>query len=331
MGTVELARRTSTHGTAVLSTVRDADEVVEACTGALRPHELRLAGGGRLAARLTRVPLCDLSVNRLRYGADVTVSPRAPEEDDFLLTLPVAGAATFRYGGVRAPATPERGVVVGPYREFEFAIDSAFDQVIVRLDRRRVESVASALTGTTGAVHFELALDCSVYRLCGLLEAAIDLASSGLPAARPQLLWQLEQVVIESLLFAQPSNRSAALTAGSSPAPSARVRRAMAYLVDHLAQPVSVPAVAAECGTSVRTLQDAFRRELDTTPVQWLKAQRLERARALLSSGAPGTTVTDVAYACGFLHLGEFGVAFKARYGVRPSTLLDGQRPSARS
>ncbi|HEX4247179.1 MAG TPA: AraC family transcriptional regulator, partial [Pseudonocardia sp.] len=156
-------------------------------------------------------------------------------------------------------------------------------------------------------------------------------ASSGLPAARPQLLWQLEQVVIESLLFAQPSNRSAALTAGSSPAPSARVRRAMAYLVDHLAQPVSVPAVAAECGTSVRTLQDAFRRELDTTPVQWLKAQRLERARALLSSGAPGTTVTDVAYACGFLHLGEFGVAFKARYGVRPSTLLDGQRPSARS
>lgn len=322
MGTSELARRATACGESVLSASRDVDEVVEACTGALRPHQLRLSRGGRLDTRLAHVPLADVSVNRLHYGADVTVSSRLPELDDFLLTLPLAGSAEFRYGGTAAAATPGNGVIVGPYREFEFAIGAAFDQVVVRLDRRRVETVAATLTGTTGAVHFELGLVAGVERLVGALETAVDVAASDLAALRPQLLWQLEQVVIESLLLSQPSNRSSAFGPAGGQAPSARVRRATDYLNDHLAEPVSMTAVAAACGVSVRTLQEAFRRELDTTPLQWLKTRRLERAHALLSAGGRDVTVTDVAYACGFLHLGEFGAAFKARYGVTPSSVL---------
>ncbi|MFE0023946.1 helix-turn-helix domain-containing protein [Amycolatopsis sp. NPDC059021] len=326
MGTTELARRTTAHGGAVLASARDADQVVEACTGTLRPHELRVARGGKLSARLAHVPVGDLSVNRLRYGTSVTVSPAVPEEDNFLLTLPVAGTAVFRYGGSAAPATPGHGVIVGPYREFEFTIDAEYDQVVVRLDRGRVESVAAAMTGTTGPVHFDLGLDAAVAQVDGLLETAVELAVSSLAAARPQLLWQLEQVIIESLLLSQPSNRSRALGPGAAKPPSARVRRAMDYLRDHLAEPVSIAAVAAECGVSVRSLQESFRRDLDTTPGQWLKAQRLDRAHALLAGGSEHVTVTEVAYACGFFHLGEFGAAFKARYGVTPSSLLTPRR-----
>ncbi|HEY1174991.1 MAG TPA: AraC family transcriptional regulator, partial [Phytomonospora sp.] len=110
------------------------------------------------------------------------------------------------------------------------------------------------------------------------------------------------------------------------PATSQRVRRAMEYMVERLAEPVSVADVAEVSGTSVRSLQSAFRSELGTTPVQWLKAQRLERAHALLVSGAPGLTVTDVAYRCGFFHIGEFGAAFRARYGTTPSAVLASRR-----
>jgi transcriptional regulator GlxA family with amidase domain len=100
----------------------------------------------------------------------------------------------------------------------------------------------------------------------------------------------------------------------------------MDYMVDHLAEPVTVTEVAAECGISPRSLQAAFRRELGTTPVRWLKSQRLERAHALLASGAPGLSVTDVAYRCGFFHLGEFGAAFRAKYGTPPSAVLSARR-----
>lgn len=325
MGTIELAARIATRGTRVLTSTCHEDEVVDACTGALRAHSLTLNRGGRLAARLATLRLGDLSANRLFYGADVTVSPSTPDEDHYLLTLPVAGAALFRYGGETATATRDHGVIVGPDREFEFDIDAEFDQVIVRMDRRRVEAVAAVMTGSTGAVEFDLSLNPAVNAIIGTVETAIDLTVSGRAATRPQLLWQVEQVIIEALILNQPSNRSSALTPSSGTGPSVRVRNATSYLHDHLAEPLSVAAVAAECGVSVRSLQESFRRELGTSPRRWLREQRLCRAHTLLASGT-ALSVTDVAYACGFAHLGDFGAAFKARFGVTPSALLASRR-----
>ncbi|WP_408897570.1 AraC family transcriptional regulator [Nocardioides sp. R1-1] len=326
MGAPSLARLTASRGRSVLSETGDADEVVDACTGTLRPHALTVrAGGGRLATSLTHVPLRDVSVNLLRYGAEVTVSSGDGVLDDYLLTLPVAGAGRFRYGDLEAVAQRDRGVIIGPHREFEFRFDTAWDQVVVRLDRTRVEAVAAALTGEVGPVHFDLALHEGVVSLDGLLESAVSLVDTAAVEQRPQLLWQLEGLIIETLLLAQPNNRTSTGPDGVGPV-SARVRQAVDFMIDRLGEPVTVTEVAQACGMSVRSLQAAFRRELDASPVQWLRAQRLERAHALLASGAPGLSVTDVAYRCGFFHLGEFGAAFRARYGVTPSALLASHR-----
>lgn len=318
----ELARAASTYGTSILAGVTDADEVVQACTTTLRPHALSPARAESMAARLTHLRVGDFSVNRLGYGGAVTVTPATPDEDNFLITLPVAGRARFRYGNVSSAVVPGGGVIIGPYREFEFTMDPDFDQVIVRLDRTRVESVAATLTDTTGAVHFDLCLRPAVDQLRGLLESAVALAGSAAPTTRPRLAWQLGEVIIESLLLSQPNNRTASLDSEVQSLPSARIRRATDYMIDHLSEQLSIGAVAAECGVGVRSLQAAFRRELDTTPLQWLKARRLERAHTMLSAAVPGLTVTAVAYSCGFLHLGEFSAAFKSRYGITPSAVL---------
>lgn len=326
MGTPALAQLTTQRGRAVLTGTGDADEVIDACTGTLRPHALTLSRpGARLATRLASVKMQDVSVNLLHYGAEVTVSSGDAPLDDYLLTLPLAGSGRFRYGSATALASAGQGVLIGPHQEFEFAFDEAWDQVVVRLDRARVESVAAALTGETGPVHFDLSLAPDVSRIDGMLESAVDLVDSAAAHHRPQLLWQLEQVIIESLLLAQPNNRTK-LLAPDRPMTSPRLRQAMEFMIDRIADPLSVADVAVACGTSVRSLQAAFRTELGTTPVQWLRSQRLERAHSLLLSGAPGLSVTDVAYRCGFFHLGEFGVAFRARYGTTPSAVLASRR-----
>lgn len=326
MGTTALANLAAVRGTALLSAAHDPDEVVDACTGSLRPHALTLHHpGARLATRLASVKMQDVSVNLLQYGAEVTVSSGDAPLDDYLLTLPLAGSGRFRYGSATALARAGQGVLIGPHEEFEFAFDRSWDQVIVRLDRARVESVAAALTGETGPVRFDLSLAPEVSRVDGMLEAAVDLVDSAAAHHRPQLLWQLEQVIIESLLLTQPNNRMR-LAAGGRPIASPRLRQAMEFMIDRIAEPLSVVDVAIACGTSVRSLQAAFRTELGTTPVQWLRSQRLERAHALLLSGAQGLSVTDVAYRCGFFHLGEFGVAFRARYGTTPSAVLASRR-----
>lgn len=319
---MELARLTAARGDTVLSAASDAEQVVAACAGTLRPHTLRVRSAGALDARLLHLAVGGFSVNRLFYGADVTVAPATSHDDNYLLTLPLAGHATFQYGAHAAEAVAGRGVLIGPHHEFAFDIAADFDQVIVRLDRTRVEAAAAAMTGATGPVHFELALAPEVDRLDGLLTTAVDLAASGLGMVRPQLLWQVEQLIIEALLLSQPSNRSDTLRAGGT-APSPRVRRAMSYMTDRLGEQLSVGAVAAECGVSVRSLQEAFRRELRTSPMQWLRAQRLDRARTVLANG--DLSVTDVAYTCGFLHLGEFAAAFRGRFGMPPSAARPGR------
>ncbi|WP_162834394.1 AraC family transcriptional regulator [Amycolatopsis circi] len=323
MSTSLLARRVTECGSRVLASA-DPDEARDVCTSALRPHQLGLGRGARVNARLDRVSLGDLSVNRLCYGAEVRVSPAGPSREDYLLVLPVAGRAAFSYGGAEAIAEPGREVLVGPHLDFEFRIHPRFDQVIVRLDRRRVESAAAALLGEVAPIHFDLEVHQDVRRLAGLLQSAVEMADA---LVRPRMAWQIEQLVIESLLLTQPHNRSEALARPGSRMPSARLNQALDYLRDHLAEPFTVAGVARHCGVSVRSLQEAFRRELGTTPVQWLRAARLDRAHAMLSSAAPGTTtVTDVAYAVGFLHLGEFARHFKARFGRPPSAVLAERR-----
>ncbi|MGW4482959.1 AraC-like ligand-binding domain-containing protein [Amycolatopsis sp. NPDC004368] len=306
----------------VLAASGDPDEVTQACTAALRPHRLLVhSRHARLATRLEHLAAGPISVNRLRYGADVTVAPAVPEEDNFLLTLPVAGSAKFTYGRDTAELAPGRPAVVGPYREFRLDIDSAFDQLIVRMDRRCVERTARRINGVAKAGPVDLPLSqpeqpAFLYRL---LESVVSLPTLGL--ARPEVGQQLGELVIESFLLSQrrPDDEP-------ERTPSAQVRRAMEYLLDHLAEPIGLSEVARRCGTSLRSLQAGFRRDLDTTPGQWLRAQRLDRARRLLAAGEPGTTtVTGVAAECGYFHLGEFAAQFKARFGVTPSAVLGGR------
>lgn len=145
-----IAATLSSTARRILDPAHDKDQVVEACTRTLRPHTLRLNGRtSRLAARLDHQQIGSLSINRLHYGAAVTVSPAEPDENSFLVSMPVRGRALFRYGSETAVATPDNAVVVGPYDLFQFDLDADYDQVVLRLDRHRVETVAGQAM-TTG-------------------------------------------------------------------------------------------------------------------------------------------------------------------------------------
>jgi transcriptional regulator GlxA family with amidase domain len=58
------------------------------------------------------------------------------------------------------------------------------------------------------------------------------------------------------------------------------------------------------------------------TPTAFLRERRLELAREMLGDPGLATTVTSVALACGFGHLGEFSTLYRHRFGERPSDTL---------
>jgi len=107
---------------------------------------------------------------------------------------------------------------------------------------------------------------------------------------------------------------------GASTAPRSRVlRRALEYLEATEPDAFSYADLAAAAGTSLRTVQSAFRRELDMSVSAYVRRHRLARARALLRAGGSALTVLEVAQAVGFPHPGRFAAAYHAAFGEYPS------------
>lgn len=97
------------------------------------------------------------------------------------------------------------------------------------------------------------------------------------------------------------------------------VDRAMEYMRAQYFNIVLISEVAEACNVSSRTLELAFKREMGLTPMQVLTTFRLDEAYATLRNPDNDTTVTDVALACGFRHLGRFSRVYRDRFGEMPS------------
>ena len=70
------------------------------------------------------------------------------------------------------------------------------------------------------------------------------------------------------------------------------------------------------------SLQYAFKQRFGCGPMQWLRRQRLARARAMLMQASQPMAMKQVAQACGYLSQASFSRDFQERYGERPSRLL---------
>ncbi|MEU2060373.1 helix-turn-helix transcriptional regulator [Streptomyces sp. NPDC013455] len=114
--------------------------------------------------------------------------------------------------------------------------------------------------------------------------------------------------------------------AGPHDAHPAVLRRALAYIDDHADQPVTVADIAAAAHVTVRALQYAFRRHLDTTPLGQLRRVRLAHAHHDLLAADPGSgvTVTQIAARWGFHHAGRFASLYRGTYRRAPHETLSG-------
>ncbi|WP_395242537.1 helix-turn-helix transcriptional regulator [Agromyces sp. MMS24-K17] len=100
------------------------------------------------------------------------------------------------------------------------------------------------------------------------------------------------------------------------------VHRALAYIDDHAPEPITIGDIADAGRLSTRGLQAAFRRHLDTTPLERLRAVRLNGARRALLDPADDVTVASVAAAWGFTHQGRFAGGYRELFGETPSRTL---------
>lgn len=94
------------------------------------------------------------------------------------------------------------------------------------------------------------------------------------------------------------------------------IQQAQEYALAHLAQPLSVEALAHEAGMSVRNFARVFRREMKMTPADFVEAARIDEARRMLQD----TTVAlaRIADLCGFGTADGMRRTFLRNLGVSP-------------
>jgi CheY-like chemotaxis protein len=101
------------------------------------------------------------------------------------------------------------------------------------------------------------------------------------------------------------------------------VRRAMAYVHEHYADPISRADIAGHVGWGEDHLGRCFRRELGVSPIVYLTRTRIKQARQLLEEGK---SVSWVAMAVGFSSRNYFSDVFRREVGMSPSAFRKSRR-----
>jgi AraC-like DNA-binding protein len=103
----------------------------------------------------------------------------------------------------------------------------------------------------------------------------------------------------------------------------ALLRRAIAFIESSVSDDITLADIAESIHVTPRAVQYMFRKHLDTTPLQYLRLQRLHFAHLdLLASDRQKETVTTIAARWGFAHTGRFAVLYRQHYGQSPHQTL---------
>lgn len=315
------------HEVAYVTEPADASRVARQLLG---PAEVAPLGDpDSFHCALNAIQFLDVTLAYLDFAVatDVTISSSA---DCYLVHMTTSGEARVTIAGESQVLSAYMALVVSPGTSLQLHLEHDSPQMIVRIERGAVERTLSRLLGRSLSepVRFapigDLTTDAAA-RWTGALNilsaevmATGSLVQQGVGAAA------LEDLIVSTLLYIQPSNYSDALRDIPRRSGRAAVRRSVEYIEEHLAEPISLGDLADYSGMSARSIQVGFREDLGTTPVTYIRERRLEEVRRMLVSAVPGDglNVTEAANRWGFPHLGSFSVIYRQRFGESPSQTL---------
>lgn len=94
------------------------------------------------------------------------------------------------------------------------------------------------------------------------------------------------------------------------------------HIREHACEAPTLSELASAAGVSVRTLNAAFRKFRDCTPMQALREARLNGVRAELLNAPVGATVRDIAAGWGYANFGLFAAVYRRRFSEFPAATL---------
>ena len=283
------------------------------------------AGGGRLGLTSQDAQLGRLRLQRMQFVGDVTVDVSVDQLGAHAIVGVTGGSIEQSNGGpcapgdVFVPAQPEE-----PYS----AKWSCYAATVALIDPDDITMVVG-LSASGAPVRFTSyrATSRDAGRRWIALNHFVWSEILGHPSASsPLVAAHTERLLIATALATFPNDAITDPTrVDRHDAAPPTLRRAVAFIEQNVDQPITMADIAAASGVTVRAVQIAFRRHLDTTPMSYLRRVRLAHAHAdLVASDPTRHTVTDIAYRWGFGSPSQFAAYHRAEYGRPPNQTLRG-------
>lgn len=266
-----------------------------------------------------------------RYGAATRAGTR---NVDGHYSLAVARNQTMRATQAKFDAEvvhAGRAALVSPGMPAQFDLDAHYEGTQVLIPSRAVEQGLTSLTEMPATpLRFDLSVDVSDgagAHAMRLLDHIIDMIERDVEALRsPIIRGRLTEALVYTLLLGLPHSHSALVDRPARPLEPPYVRRAAEYLAANADRHVDVADLVAVTGASARAIFAGFRVHRGRSPMTFLRDRRFDLARHRLTAPSPSATVSEVALACGFEHLGRFSVGYRARFGESPVETLRRRR-----
>jgi AraC-like DNA-binding protein len=290
------------------------------------PHELSVShNGNRLAFQHNKVNLSSLSFNALQYGSEVNIDA-TPSDNSYLVKFTLAGNSEVHQLGNIVRSTPGTVCVMNPSDHLHVKLSENHNQLTIRVGGNHIHDFLERelerdLDKPVVFLPFAKSLSNEANGIARmLLSLCDDLNEDQDWYDNDKICNHLEEMLISLLLTVLPHSYSQLYLHNSLLHIPGKISHVQEYINSNFQQPIGLRELAVISQSSVRSLQMAFKKELDLTPTTFIRNKRLEHAYALLSSQSSAVTVTEAALESGFTHLGKFSHYYKLRYNELPST-----------
>lgn len=310
----------------------DPQAAEDVITGFLSPHRLTVHGDDQRFAAVGSVAEAGaIALCLMSYGEEVVVDRPAQDDPYVAILVPMSGQLLVRLKDEEFVARPYQTMAaISPGEGFHLRWSKDCRVLTLRADSAALQSAVLALSPQ--AQDKPVRLNSAKvdgpqrYAILGIAQTLTHVFSnyrhcSELPRPLARLL---SEQALSTVLMTLGNNHSDDIFRPLDPAIGRSVRTVMDLVHAEDQAQFTLGDLAAEAGVSVRALELAFRKELNTTPSAYVLRTRLKHAHEELRRADPrdGTTVTDVAMKWGFAHTGRFAGRYRETFGVAPSEVL---------
>lgn len=128
----------------------------------------------------------------------------------------------------------------------------------------------------------------------------------------------LGRQIVRELLFLALDGADGDSLRALAAGPISQLDHVLRHINQHVAEPMPVPALARLARMSIPTFHQHFKTMTGRSPLQYVKALRLTRARDLLHAGS---LVKTVAHAVGYESESQFSREYRRFHGAAPSMI----------